>query len=137
MSELLDEQVKVAKKLMSELNITKSLIDGVMEKPAEFVRDFFSNAWGRPELALKMDEIRKRFGCLIYYVTHEESNFGEMYSFLIVSKYPEDWKYQFVKKYPDRMMSVDAYVWNVTDDNKSEMGRILVQNEEGLLLRVG
>lgn len=133
----MNPQFRIARKLMTDLNVAPFLVRNVSEESPDFVRNVFSASYDSAALALKIDEIQNRFGCLVYYVTHEIFPFGEMYSFLIVSKYPEDWKYQVVQKYPDGTMSVDAYVWNVTNDRRSEMGRIIVKNEQGLLDRVG
>lgn len=46
-----------------------------------------------PGLREKIAEVEKRSGCLVYAVTHEYFSFGECFSFLVVSKYEEDWQY--------------------------------------------
>ena len=76
-----------------------------------------------PEVYAKMKAIEKKYGCLVYAVTHEFTPFGECYDFLIVSDSPDEW---------DDLMNDDgnrhcayAYVWNKDDEWCSEFGDII------------
>ena len=65
------------------------------------------------ELEAKIKEIEEKYGCTVYAVTHEHTVFGELYDFLIVPKYKEDWKYLIHSNRNEH--TVHAYVWNKTD----------------------
>ncbi|MCX4286699.1 MAG: hypothetical protein OSJ68_05355 [Clostridia bacterium] len=88
-----------------------------------------------PDVQEKIKEIEKQYGCLVYAVTHERFVFGDCYSFLIVSKYEEDWKY-CLRRIDTDTYSTSAYVWNKTKEHCSEFGYITVLSCFGGILRV-
>lgn len=87
------------------------------------------------EVQQKIKELEDDHGCLVYAVIHNRFSFGECFSFLIVSKYEEDWdiSVQFLDINRYRAFS---YVWNKTDDSLSEFGSIIVDAFYGCLQRV-
>ena len=73
---------------------------------------------------------------VVYAITHEFAEFGECWSFLMVSKYDEEWEYDF-EQYGNKFRAF-AYVWNVdNDDMCSEAGDIVVQSFGGGIRRIG
>ena len=122
--------------LMKRLDIYKPYIKGFRESDKVCFFEGFGGFWidQEPEVYAKMKAIEKKYGCLVYAVTHEFTPFGECYSFLIVSDYPEEW---------DDLMNDDgnrhcayAYVWNKDDEWCSEFGDIIVQRFGGGIQRV-
>ena len=81
-----------------------------------------------------MKEIEQKYKCKVYAITHEFTDFGELWDFLLVTNYPEEWD--------DAVYSVGnqhtlfAYVWNKSDDMCSELGSITVQSFGGGIRRV-
>ena len=73
--------------LMKELRIYKPYIEAFREKDKVC---FFENFGGfytdqEPEIDEKRVEIEMEHGVLVYAITHEFTEFGECYSFLIVT----------------------------------------------------
>ena len=130
-------QLAKAQEMMKALGFSNGYIASFLDNPRDFPGEFFSAACSR-FLKGKIAFLQETFGCLVYYVTHERTYFGECYSFLYVSKYSEDWPIQSVKSVGDKSFIVHAYVWNVTMEHNSEFGSILVERgEDGQLYRVG
>ena len=87
-----------------------------------------------PEIYAKMKEIEKEYKCLVYAITHEYMEFGECWSFLIVTNYPSEWK--TLVRTNGSKHSAFAYVWNKDDDRCSELGSVLVQSFGGGIKRI-
>ena len=87
-----------------------------------------------PELFKKIKEFQEEHQLLVYAVTHEIFEFGECYSFLVVSKYEEEWD-SILESIKDGY--VFAYVWNKDDDYCSEFGDIVLKSFGGGIARVG
>ena len=81
-----------------------------------------------------MREIEKKYNCKVYAITHEFTEFGECYSFLLVDNYPEEWN-SLIESYGNKH-NVFAYVWNKDDDWCSELGTITVQSFGGGIKRI-
>lgn len=79
-------------------------------------------------------EFEERTGDLVYHVIHNMTNFGEMYSMLIISKYKEDWDVM-CQGFKGGQFRVFSYVYNKTDPMMSDMGSILVKPSIGGLRR--
>ena len=100
---------------------------------------FFADLHERPALENYIKSFEKEKGARVYYATKESLPWGECVSLLYVSRYQEDWLYQMPRVSsvePARYM-VTAYVWNMTDDTRSEFGSIIVERTCGMLVRVG
>ena len=87
-----------------------------------------------PELLNKIKEFETEYGSIVYAVTHELFWFGECYSFLIVSKYDEEWEITLEEVKDGYAFS---YVWNKTNEECSEFGTIAVRSFGGGIARVG
>ena len=73
----------------------------------------------------------------VYAVTHDFLlPFGEMYSFLCISKFEEDWD-KMAFHIGENMFRVYAYVHNVANPECSESGYVVLFPHLGKLVRVG
>lgn len=95
---------------------------------------YYIDEYNEPELLKKIRDFEAETGSLVYAVTHEIFPFGECYSFLIISKYEEEWS-MTLEEVKDGY--VFSYVWNKTDDYCSEFGTIAVRSFGGGIARVG
>ena len=122
--------------LMKQLHIYKPYIETFREKDKVC---FFENFVGfytdqEPEIDEKRVEIEMEHGVLVYAITHEFTEFGECYSFLIVTQYPEEWDSLVVTR--GNSHSAFAYVWNKDDDYCSEFGSVGLQSFGGGIRRI-
>lgn len=86
------------------------------------------------ELKAKIKEFEEEYDALVYHVIHTYTQFGELYNFLYVSDYEEEWEYD---NEDVKAGYAIAYVWNKTDEWMSEIGGIAVREFGGGLVRVG
>ena len=133
-----NEQAKKEKAIefLKKMDIYKPYIKGFEEKGAVCFFENYGGYWidQEPELYAKMKEIENKFQCRVYAVTHEFTEFGELYDFLIVTNYPEEWD-TLVYSQGNRHTAF-AYVWNKDDDLCSEFGSITVQSFGGGIKRI-
>ena len=133
-----EEMKNEAIRRLQELDIYKPYINGFKTKAQKVC--FYENfggywVWQEPEIEAKMKDLEEKYECVVYAITHEFAEFGECWSFLFVSKYDEEWEYEFERT--DRVNFIaDAYVWNKTEDFV-EGGSICVQSFGGGIRRVG
>lgn len=86
------------------------------------------------ELNAKVKEFEEDYNALVYHVIHTPTKFGDLYSFLYVSDYEEEWEMDNADIKDGYVM---AYVWNKSDEWMSEIGGIMVRELFGGLVRVG
>lgn len=86
------------------------------------------------ELTAKVREFEKEHNALVYHVIHTPTQFGELYNFLYVSDYPDEYEMDHEDIKDNYVM---CYVWNKNDDWCSEFGTIKVKQLFGGLLRIG
>ena len=130
-----DKKIK-AIELMKKLDIYKPYIKG-FEKDNEvcyFERFAGYWAWQNVDLIEKIKEIEEKHNCTVYAVTHDFTEFGECYSFLLVTDYKEDWNYLLEKA--NNGFYAFAYVWNTEDDWCSEFGTVGIKSFGGGILRI-
>ncbi len=122
--------------IMKKMDIYKPYINGFEQKDKVCFFEQFGGFWidQEPELYAKMKTIEKEHKCKVYAVTHEFTEFGELYDFLIVTDYPEEWD-DLVYTQGNRHTAF-AYVWNKDDDWCSEFGSITVQSFGGGIKRI-
>lgn len=127
----------IAIKALKTLNIYKPYIDEFKLNNKVCFFENYGGFWIKQEPALytKMQEIEAKYGCTVYAVTHEKTNIGEMYSFLIISKYEDEWE-SLIQDLGNNKFLVYAYVWNIDDDYCSEFGDIIVQSFGGGIKRI-
>ena len=130
------ERKEKAIELMKKLDIYKPYIKGFKENDDVCFFEGFGGfwAWQEPEIQNKIKEIEKEYNCTVYAITHEFSDFGEMYDFLLVTDYKEEWNDLVVKE--NNTYFTFAYVWNKSDNNLSEFGTICIQSFGGGIRRV-
>ncbi len=130
------KQKEKAMELMSKMDIYKPYIKGFRENDQVCFFEQFGGFWVDQEPAIynKMQEIEKEYNCKVYAITHEWTEFGEMYSFLIVTAYPEEWNNLVYSK--GSKHTAFAYVWNKSDDWCSEFGSVTVQSFGGGIKRI-
>ena len=131
-------QKEVAISAMKSLDIYKPYIkqfekDGTVTLFEGF-GGYYIGEDNEPELLKKIRAFEEETGALVYAVTHTITGFGELYEFLCVSKYEEEWE--------DTLEEVKegyafSYVWNKDDDWCSEFGTIGVKSFGGGIARVG
>ena len=121
--------------LLKKLDIYKPYIQGFRERNQVCFFENYGGYWAdqEPELYTKIKEIESKYNCLVYAVTHEYTSFGECYSFLLVTDYPEEWD-ALLQSEGDRHYAF-AYVWNKDDDWCSELGDIMVRSFGGGIKR--
>ncbi|MCD7728560.1 MAG: hypothetical protein LUI60_01435 [Clostridia bacterium] len=129
-------QKEVALELLNKLNIYQPYIKGFEEENQVCFFECYAGFWiyQEPEVYAKMKEIERKYGCIVYAVTHEFTQFGELYSFLIVTQYKQEWKH-LVHSYGKNHRAF-AYVWNKDDDFCSEFGSITVHSFGGGIKRI-
>ena len=86
------------------------------------------------DLGKQVREFEEKYNCTVYAVTHEVLEFGECYSLLIVTDYPEEWDDLVYTK--DNKASAYAYVINSDCPDFSEFGDIAVQMFGGGIFRI-
>ena len=101
-----------------------------LTEPTGGLYEFNNNA----ELNAKIKEFEEEYNALVYHVIHTYTQFGELYNFLYVSDYEEEWEYD---NEDVKAGYAVAYVWNKSDDFLSEIGGIAVRERFGGLVRVG
>lgn len=131
------KQKDKAIELMKRMDIYAPYIQGFRENGMVCFFERFGGYWAdqEPELYAKMREIEQKYRCMVYAITHEWFEFGECYSFLIVTAYPEEWS-TLVHSNGNKHTAF-AYVWNKDDDECSEFGSVMVQSFGGGIRRIG
>ena len=132
-----NKQKAKAIEIMKQMDIYKPYIEGFEKEDKVCFFEMYGGFWvyQEPEVEAKMKELEKEYGCKIYAITHEYTHFGECYSFLLVSKYEEEWEMCAVS---DRNKHYAfAYVWNKDDDWCSEFGTVVVKSFGGGIKRIG
>lgn len=92
------------------------------------VYEFDSDA----ELVAKVKEFEEENNALVYHVIHTFTQFGELYSFLYVSDYEDEWEMDNADITDGYAL---AYVWNKDDEWCSEIGSIGVKGKFGGIVR--
>ena len=130
------ERKEKAIKLMEKLDIFKPYIKGFKNNDEVCFYENFGGfwAWQDEELNNKIKEIEDKYNCTVYAVTHEYTSFGELYDFLIVTDYKEEWDTLLLKF--GRSYHAFAYVWNKSDEDMSEFGTILINSFGGGIARL-
>ena len=131
-----EQRKEQAVKLLNQLAVYKPYIKGFEQADNVCFFENFGGFWvyQEPEIEKKMKEIEKEYDCTVYAVTHEYTDFGECYDFLIVGNYKSEWKSLVCKI--NGGFNVFAYVWNKTDDFCSEFGTIGIKSFGGGIKRI-
>ena len=122
--------------ILKQMDIYEPYLEGFKQKAKVCFFEEFAGFWidQEPEAYKKMQEIELKHGCKVYAVTHEYTEFGECWDYLIVTAYPEEWNDLIYKN--GSTFFVFAYVWNKDDELCSEFGSVGVRSFGGGLKRV-
>lgn len=133
-----EQRKEQAIELMSKLDIYKPYIRGFRESDKVCFYEGFGGFWvyQEPEIEKKMKEIEEKYNCTVYAITHELTEFGELYDFLLVTNEKREWK-TLVEKAQSNEYYAFAYCWNKDDDWCSEFGTIIVKSFGGGIKRIG
>lgn len=107
----------------------KDMDEVQLSEPTGGLYEFSSNK----ELTTKVQEFEKEHNALVYHVIHTPTMEMDMYNFLYVSDYDEEWDMDNADIGDGYVL---AYVWNTTVDYFSEFGSIAVQDRFGGLVRI-
>lgn len=131
-----NERKNKALELMKQLGIYKPYIKGFNDNNSVCFFERFGGFWAyqEPELQNKIEEIEKRFNCTVYAVTHEFFEFGECFSFLLVTDYKNEWS--TLVETEDGIHYAFSYVWNKDIEHFSEFGTIGIKSFGGGIARV-
>ena len=135
---LKEQQTQVAIKLMETMDLYKPYIKAFKEKGIVTLYEDYAGFYieeTEQELLDNIKELEKEHECLVYAVTHEYTQFGECYDYLIVPKYEEEWN-DLISYSNQTKHVVFAYVVNKDDPWCSEFGDITVNQFGGGLVRV-
>lgn len=94
---------------------------------------FNEDGGAKPEWMKLVKDFEERTGNLVYHITHEHSNFGELLDLFIVSKYEEDWNYERDDLYNG---AAYCYVINLDEPDFSEFGAIGIRVLGGGIIRI-
>lgn len=137
MNTTLEERKIKALEFMKTLDIYKPYIKGFKENDEVCFFEGFAGfwAWQDEELQSKIKKLEEKYNCTVYAVTHEYTDFGELYDFLIVTDYKEEWD-SLVEKANGNNFYAYSYVWNKDDEHSSDFGTIAVQSFGGGIRRI-
>jgi hydroxylamine reductase (hybrid-cluster protein) len=131
-----EERKIKAIELLKELDIYEPYIEGFEQENNVCFFGRFGGYWvyQEPEILKKMKEIEEEFNCTVYAITHEYTEFGECYSFMLVTRYKYEWDNLLFKD--GSTFYAFSYVWNKTYEDFSEFGTIGVRSFGGGITRV-
>ena len=126
---------KEAIKRMKALDLYTPYIKAFKDKDEIFMSEMTGGVYEFKEntgLCDKIKEFEAEHNALIYHVIHTFTQFGELYNFLYVSDYEEEWEMDNDDIQAGYAL---AYVWNTTDEWCSEFGSIGVRGKFGGIVR--
>ena len=131
-----EEKKAKALEIMKKLDIYQPYIDGFRDEDQVCFFENFGGYWAYQERELlnKIQEFETKHNCLVYAVTHEFTEFGELYDFLIITDYKEEW--QTLIHGERGQYGVFSYVWNKSYEWCSEFGTIGIQSAFGGISRL-
>ena len=133
-----EQRKQQAIKLMEQLGIYKPYIKDFEQEDKTCFFENFIGFWvyQEPKIEKKMKEIEEKYNCTVYAMTHEYTEFGELYDFLLVTNVKSEWK-TLVEKAQGNEYYTFAYCWNKDDDWSSEFGTVIVKSFGGGIKRIG
>ena len=123
-------------KRMKMLDLYSTYIKAFEKKDEVFLSEMTGGVYeitNEIELKDKIKEFEAEYNALVYHVIRTMTAFGELYSFLYISDYEEEWEMDNEDLSDGYAMS---YVWNKTDEWCSEFGSIGVRGKYGGIVRV-
>ncbi len=122
---------------LEKLDIYEPYIKGFKDENNICYFENYGGYWAcqEPELIEKIKELEEKYNCLVYAITHEYTEIDEIYSFLIVTDYEEEFD-MLLEKYGNEYYAF-AYVWNKDDEDSSEFGTVMLSSFGGGIRRIG
>ena len=120
---------------MKALDLYKPYIESFIKRDEIFMSEMTGGVYefgSNTELCNKVKEFEAEHEALVYHVIHTLTRFGELYNFLYVSDYEEEWEMDNADIADGYAL---AYVWNTTDECFSEFGSIGVRGKFGGIVR--
>ena len=132
-----EQRKEVALTYLKKLDIYKPYIDGFKKHDYVCYYEQFGGFWAfqNKDLITKMKEIEEQYNATCYAITHEYTEFGELYDFLLVTDYKEEWN-DLLQKDGNNYYAF-AYVYNNDDEYLSEFGTVVLQSFGGGIRRIG
>ena len=124
---------------MEKLDIYKPYIKGFKNNNDICYFDYYAGfwAWQDEELMNKVKEIEEKHNCLVYAITHEYTEFGELYDFLLITDYEEEWDELLLNQVSKNQFYAFAYCYNKNEETFSEFGTIAIKSFGGGIARIG
>ena len=130
------EQMKQkAVEILKEMGVYSPYIEAFEKNDVVTMFERYAGFWAYqyPELQDKIKVFEQKYKCIVYAVTHEFFEFGECYTFLIVTNDKYEWK-PLVEKEKDNFYAY-SYVWNKDDEWSSEFGTVGIKSACGGIRR--
>ena len=121
---------------MQALDLYKAYIKAFKDNDEIFMSEMTGGVYEfgtNTALVAKVKEFEAEHNALVYHVIHTCTEFGELYTFLYVSDYEEEWE---LDNADIRAGYALAYVWNKDDEWCSEFGSVGVGCLGGGLVRI-
>lgn len=130
-----EQRKEKAIEIMQKLDIYKPYITGYKNHEKVCFYERFGGYWvyQEPEIEAKMRELEQHYNITIYAITHDLTEFGELWSFLCVSDKGN--RYACTKGIGGDFVCY-AYVWNKSG-GFGEFGSVEVRSFGGGLMRIG
>lgn len=122
-------------KRMKMLDLYNPYIKAFEKKDEIFLSEMTGGVYeisNEDELKAKIKEFEAEYNALVYHIIHTFTEFGELYSFLYISDYEDEWEMENEDIADGYSL---AYVWNKTDEWCSEFGSIGVRGKFGGIVR--
>ena len=123
-------------KRMKALDLYNPYIKAFKDKDEIFMSEMTGGVYEfseNTELVAKVKSFEKENDALVYHVIRTMTQFGELYNFLYVSDYKEEWG---IDNSDIEAGYALAYVWNKTDEWCAEFGTIGVVGKFGGIVRI-
>ena len=120
---------------MKALDLYKPYIESFIKRDEIFMSEMTGGVYefsSNTELVNKVREFEDEHETLVYHVIRTFTEFGELYNFLYVSDYEEEWEMDNADIKDGYAL---AYVWNKDDEWCSEFGSIGVRGKFGGIIR--
>lgn len=122
-------------KRMKALDLYKPYIKAFEKENKIFMSEMTGGVYefdSDEELVVKVKAFEEENNALVYHVIRTMTQFGELFNFLYVSQYEEEWEMDNADIEEGYAL---AYVWNKTDEWCSEFGSIGVAGKFGGIVR--
>ena len=130
------EALKRLEKMTLHPDVVKGFKEGVLyrsDRTPFMGRPFGALFWLEEKEKDIVRKVEEKTGGVVYHMTHEKTDFGELYDVFYVSPYKEEWEAD-TEDMKNNLAVV--YVENVTDPELSEFGTIQYKSAEGGLIRI-